>query len=167
MVNIPNGEWLCSACSGRSNVQLSFREYSEKMSIKYQDILIYLGLPFKNRPDEFFKVHSEAVSLFSLNTQAAVKQRAISQQIGAKNVVFDVGNIKFIRSPEKNDWRLPSPLLSKECYVSWVIQYYQCIICPWDSLTCPCFIPIQLLPVILSIEHGCSNELLWNGIAFG
>ena len=120
MANIPKGEWLCSACSGRSNVQLSFREYSDNMSCEHEDMICYLGLPYKNRPDEFFRIQCEAVSLFSLDSQAAVKQRAIRQQVQAKNVVFDVGNIKFIRSPQKNDWRLPKPLLTKESYVSWV-----------------------------------------------
>jgi len=122
MANIPKGEWLCSACSGRSNVQLSFREYSDNMSCEHEDMICYLGLPYKNRPDEFFRIQCEAVSLFSLDSQAAVKQRAIRQQVQAKNVVFDVGNIKFIRSPQKNDWRLPKPLLTKESYSSSILS---------------------------------------------
>lgn len=117
MVNIPKGNWLCSGCSGRSNEQMSFEDYSEKMSNKHQDILQYLNLAY-NHPTEFFRTHSEAISLFSFYSQAAVKQQAISQGVVAKNVVFDVGNIKFIRAPEKNDWRLPTPLLSEQDYVS-------------------------------------------------
>ena len=51
-----------------------------------------------------------------------MKQKAISLQVAANNVVFDVGNVKFIRAPEKNDWRLPAPLLSKKEYVSLVLR---------------------------------------------
>lgn len=117
MVNIPRGDWLCSECSGRSSAQLSYTEFKADMSRNIQEIFRFLGLPF-NSPAELFKIHSEAISLFSLNSQAAIKQHAISRQVTSKHVVFDVGNVKFIRSPEKNDWRLPTPMLSEEDYVS-------------------------------------------------
>jgi len=121
MVNIPKDDWLCSGCCGRSNAQISFEEYSENMCNQHCDIFKYLGLPYKN-PGEFFSIHSEAIRLFSLDSQNAVKQRAISQQVRAKNIVFDVGNLKFIRAPEKNDWLLPTPLLSEDVYTSSILS---------------------------------------------
>lgn len=117
MVNIPRGDWWCSACSGRSNVQLSYEEFKANMSTNTREIFRYVGLPF-NSPDEFFKIHTDAISLFTVDSQAAIKQHAISRQVGTKHVVFDVMNVKFIRSPEKNDWRLPTPILSEKGYVS-------------------------------------------------
>jgi hypothetical protein len=117
MVNIPRGDWWCSACSGRSNVQLTYAEFKSNMSRNTHEMFRFLGLPF-NSPAEFFRIHSEAINLFSLNSQAAIKQHAVSRQVTSKQVVFDVMNVKFIRSPEKNDWRLPTPMLSEEDYVS-------------------------------------------------
>jgi hypothetical protein len=58
------------------------------------------------------------MALFTLNSDTAVKQHAISHDVLTKSVVFGVDNIMFIRKPEKNDWRLPTPLLSEEVYVS-------------------------------------------------
>ncbi|KAL7539330.1 hypothetical protein ACHAXR_010595, partial [Thalassiosira sp. AJA248-18] len=121
MVNIPKGDWLCSACSGRSSARISFDEYSENICHQHEDIFNYLGLSYKT-PAEFFSIHSEAIQLFSLDSQHAVKQRAISQQVLAKKVVFDVGDVKFVRSPVKHDWRLPTPLLSEEEYASSILS---------------------------------------------
>jgi len=123
MVNIPNDEWICAACCGRSNSQISFEEYSDNLRGKHYDILKYLGIhkKYKN-PGEFLTANAEGIGLFSLHSQNAVKQRAISQQVQAKHVVFDVGNLKFIRAPEKNDWRLPTPLLSEEVYTSSILS---------------------------------------------
>ena len=124
MVNIPKGEWFCSACTrqrpGSSDAQISFEKYSANMRNKHGEIFKYLGLPYKNASD-FFSVHSEAISLF-LDPKNGAKQRALSKQVHSRHTVFDVGKIKFIRKPEKNDWRLPIPLLSGEAYVS--LQVY-------------------------------------------
>jgi hypothetical protein len=118
MVNIPRGDWWCSVCSGRTNDQVSYEEFKTNLSSSTtHDILHFLGLPFDN-PVEFFNRHSEAMGLFTLNSDAVVKQHAISHDVLTKSVVFGVDNIMFIRKPEKNDWRLPTPLLSEEAYVS-------------------------------------------------
>ena len=101
-------------------MQLSYTEFKADMSKNTQEIFRFLGLPF-NSPAAFFKIHSEAISLFSLDSQAAIKQHAISHQVTSKHVVFDVSNVKFIRSPEKNDWRLPTPMLSAKDYVSFLL----------------------------------------------
>lgn len=116
MVNIPKGDWLCHNCAP-ANSQVPFDQYCKNMSGNNKEIFGFLGLPYKN-PNEFFRSHSDAIQLSSLDSQGAVKQKAISLQVAANNVVFDVGNVKFIRAPEKNDWRLPAPLLSKKEYVS-------------------------------------------------
>ncbi|KAL3799873.1 hypothetical protein ACHAW5_004385 [Stephanodiscus triporus] len=121
MVNIPRGDWWCSACSGRSNVQLSYAEFKSNMSSDTHESFRFLGLPFSS-PAEFFRIHSDAINLFSLNSQAAIKQHAVSRQVTSKQVVFDVMNVKFIRSPEKNDWRLPTPMLSEEDYRSSILS---------------------------------------------
>jgi len=118
MVNIPRGDWWCSVCSGRTNDQISYEEFKTNLSsCNTRDILRFLCLPFDN-PVEFFSRHSEAMALFTLNSDTAVKQHAISHDVLTKSVVFGVDNIMFIRKPEKNDWRLPTPLLSEEVYVS-------------------------------------------------
>jgi len=118
MVNIPRGDWWCSVCSGRTNDQISYEEFKTNLSsCNTHDILRFLCLPFDN-PVEFFSRHSEAMALFTLNSDTAVKQHAISHDVLTKSVVFGVDNIMFIRKPEKNDWRLPTPLLSEEVYVS-------------------------------------------------
>lgn len=117
MVNIPKDDWICSACSGRSNVQLSFQDYLKNMSCGYEEMMKYLNLPYSN-PGEFFETHSVAMSLFASGSQAAVKQHAVKQQVQTKHVVFDVGRVKFVRAPEKNDWALPTPLLSEDVHVS-------------------------------------------------
>ena len=116
MTNIPKGNWYCAACAGPDS-QIPFKEYSDNMLGKHKEIYEFLNLPFKS-PSEFFTTHHEAMELFKGGSQGAVKQNAISQQIPANQAVFDVGNIKFIRSPEKNDWRLPWPLVSEDEYVS-------------------------------------------------
>ena len=118
MVNIPKGEWLCSACSGRSNEQVSFKEYAKEMLGNDQEILKFLGLPFK-KPRDFFRNHSNAIELFSLNSQAAVKQYAVNNKVQAKNICFDVDGVKFLRAPVKNDWILPTPMLTEKEYVSY------------------------------------------------
>jgi len=124
MVNIPKDEWFCSACAlerpGRSNAQITFEEYTTKMRNQHRNIMKYLGLPYKNA-SEFFSTHSEAMSIF-LGSKNAAKQRAIRQQFQNKHVVFDVGDIKFLRKPKKNDWRLPTPLLSEEVYTSSILS---------------------------------------------
>ena len=117
MVNIPRGDWWCSVCSGRTNDQISYEEFKTNLSSCNHDIFRFLCLPFDN-PVEFFSRHSEAMALFTLNSDTAVKQHAISHDVLTKSVVFGVDNIMFIRKPEKNDWRLPTPLLSEEVYVS-------------------------------------------------
>eukprot|EP00584_Thalassiosira_punctigera_P006741 CAMPEP_0172541594 /NCGR_PEP_ID=MMETSP1067-20121228/12375_1 /TAXON_ID=265564 ORGANISM="Thalassiosira punctigera, Strain Tpunct2005C2" /NCGR_SAMPLE_ID=MMETSP1067 /ASSEMBLY_ACC=CAM_ASM_000444 /LENGTH=1391 /DNA_ID=CAMNT_0013327663 /DNA_START=90 /DNA_END=4262 /DNA_ORIENTATION=- len=119
MVNIPSDDWICSACCGRSDKRISFEDFSEKLRGKHHDILKYLGLHKKYKtPSEFLTTNSEAIGLFSLSA----KKRAISQQVQARHVVYDVGNIKFLRAPEKNDWILPTPLLSEEDYTSSILS---------------------------------------------
>ena len=116
--------FLChsSACSGRSSERITFEDYSNNMRDNQQDLFKYLGTPNKTSAD-FFSAHSEAISLFSLESQHAVKQRAVTEGIPAKSVVFAIGGLKFIRAPVKHDWRLPSPLLSEEEYVSFLPKY--------------------------------------------
>ncbi len=108
MVNIPKGDWLCSACSGSSN-SVTFEEY--KKSINQQEMIRFLGLPF-HEATRFFNIYSEAIDLFKENSKNAIKRRALSLQIPAKQATFEVGVIKFIRAPENSDWRLPVPLLT-------------------------------------------------------
>lgn len=117
MVNIPKGDWLCSACSGRSTEQITFQEFCDDMSDKHKEILAFLGLKHEH-PGQFFRSHSEAIGLFSLGSLGAIKQRAVRQQVRANEIVFDVGGIKFQRSPERHDWRLPTPLLTEDAYSS-------------------------------------------------
>ena len=80
-------------------------------------MMSFLGLPFQNA-SRFFQKYSDAIGLFKENSKNAIKQRAISLQISSKEVTFEVGNIKFIRSPESSDWRLPVPLLTIKEWVS-------------------------------------------------
>ena len=141
MVNIPKGEWFCSACAlhrpGSSNAQISFEKYSANMCNQHGEIFKYLGLPYKNAGD-FFSIHSEAISLI-LDPKSAVKQRALRQQVQCKHTVFDVGKVKFVRKLEKNDWRLPTPLLSEEAYVRLQMYaqsaHFACLIVS----CCPCW----------------------------
>eukprot|EP00985_Skeletonema_marinoi_P021628 scaffold13373_cov109-Skeletonema_marinoi.AAC.3 len=110
MVNIPRGDWLCSACSGSSN-SVPFEVY--KNGINQQDVMSFLGLPYQ-KATRFFNEHAEAIDLFKEKSKTATKQRALSLQITSKYVTFEVGSIKFIRAPENSDWRLPVPLLTKK-----------------------------------------------------
>ena len=110
MVNIPKGDWLCSACSGSSN-SVPFEEY--KKGISQREMMSFLGLPF-HKATRFFNLHSEAIDLFKENSKNAIKQKAISLQIASKQVTFEVGTIKFIRAPENADWRLPVPMLNNK-----------------------------------------------------
>jgi [histone H3]-lysine27 N-methyltransferase len=110
MVNIPRGDWLCSACSGSSN-SVPFEVY--KNGINQQDVMSFLGLPYQ-KATRFFNEHAEAIDLFKEKSKTATKQRALSLQITSKYVTFEVGSIKFIRALENSDWRLPVPLLTKK-----------------------------------------------------
>jgi hypothetical protein len=163
MVNIPRGDWWCSACSGRSNVQLSFAEFKANMTANTREIFRFVGLPF-NSPDEFFKIHSDAISLFSVNSQAAIKQHAISRQVGTKHIVFDVMNVKFIRSPEKNDWRLPTPILSEKGYVSIFSSSLRTMISFLKGNPAQLLSTANVPPDIINIEYGCCDEVLRHGI---
>lgn len=110
MVNIPKDSWYCSACSGHSNTK-TFDEYSS--NTQEQDVIDFLGLSYAKLGD-FMETNSDALSLFTPSSSNPVRQRAISQQ--PKKVLFRVGNIWFLRAREKNDWRLPVPLLDEDEY---------------------------------------------------
>ncbi len=114
MVNIPKGDWLCSACSGRSKPRVSFDEFS--LFINEKEVFQFLGLPYSTAR-EFFTTHADAIMISSLISPTAVKQHATSQRVPANDAVFG-NDIKFNRNIEKNDWCLPMPLTSEEDYVS-------------------------------------------------
>jgi len=114
MVNIPKGDWLCSACSGRSNPRVSFDEFS--LSFHDLEVFEFLGLPYST-PREFFTTHADAIMISSLISPTAVKQHATSQRVPANDAVFG-NDIKFNRNIEKHDWCLPMPMTSEKDYVS-------------------------------------------------
>lgn len=115
MVNIPKGDWFCNECSSRFNARVSFDKFS--VSITNTEVFRYLGLPYKT-PREFFRIHSNAINISSLNSPTAVKQYAKDNLVPAKDAVFVVQNIKFNRNVEKNDWCLPMPMADEQNYVS-------------------------------------------------
>jgi hypothetical protein len=126
MVNIPKRDWVCAACSGRSN-SLSFIEYSKNIADQPQSVLEFLKLPYATYND-FIKTNSEALTLFA----GQISFNANKHKMVSKNL-FTTGSILFVRSPDKNDWRLPCPCLTEKDYVSGVIclpLFYNC-----DSLS--------------------------------
>jgi len=114
MVNIPKSDWVCAECSGGAK-SLSFSEYCKSVVGQQQTALEFLNLPYKTYKD-FIEENAEALSLFSPSSFNAIRQKAINQQ--PKKTLFSVGSILFVRSPERNDWRLPTPMLTEEEYVS-------------------------------------------------
>jgi hypothetical protein len=157
MVNIPQEDWFCSACSSKSSARLSFEDFTA--SISDQEVFRFLGLPYKTARG-FFRIHADAINVSALNSPSAVKQYAKRKLVPALDVVFDVQNIKFNRSVEKNDWCLPMPLTCEQDYVS-LISFSPRALIGKSWLKNNSISPDRLFfPDAIIIEHGCSYEVL-------
>lgn len=105
------GDWVCRQCSGVSN-SISFAEYSKSITGHQQSVLQFLNLPYKTYLD-FANENIEAISYCqSPSPFNPSKHTAVDRNL------FSVGSVLFVRHPAKYDFRLPSPTLTPDEFVS-------------------------------------------------
>jgi hypothetical protein len=85
---------------------VSFVDYSKTIAGQQQSVLQFLNLPF-TAYSCFVNEHADAIKYArSASTFNSTQHTAIDRNL------FAIGPIIFIRSPDKNDFRLPSPAAS-------------------------------------------------------
>uniref|UniRef100_A0A7S1BED1 Uncharacterized protein n=1 Tax=Corethron hystrix TaxID=216773 RepID=A0A7S1BED1_9STRA len=102
IVNIPNGDWLCPRCSGDQGV-VHFAGMMEKVK-KEGCATKFLRLPFEH-PTQFHARHERSMALF-VDTYQKTKKHKSRPTVQVEGLHFDC-------STNKQDWRLPMPLLAK------------------------------------------------------
>jgi len=104
IVNIPNGDWLCSNCS--DNEVFNFSDMAMKLK---QDgsVANFLCLPFSD------------VGQFHIENKHALDSVSKIQKVKKQNSQPTVllGSLFFDYSVHRNHWRLPMPLKNMEMYV--------------------------------------------------
>jgi len=104
IVNIPNGDWLCSNCS--DNEVFNFSDMAMKLK---QDgsVANFLCLPFSD------------VGQFHIENKHALDSVSKIQKVKKQNSQPTVllGSLFFDYSVHRNHWRLPMPLKNMETYV--------------------------------------------------